>query len=176
MSASRACTSGIRKASTASSSAGVTGQSRARSSTTCHEWPSSDDGLVDARASHEGYVRMRTLKVLAARWSLRAPLSLLRSAWASRLSGLARMGGSGRWRCVSMTRGLTASTPPRNTPHRSPSECPLSGLSFTGKAETPFLIDRRPPVPPRTLCRLLLALRRQIDSLPEIDMSQRSLL
>ena len=71
----------------------VTGQSRARSSTTRHGWQSSDDGLVGARAFMKAMCGCGALKVLAARWSLRAPLSLLRSAWASRLSGLVRMGG-----------------------------------------------------------------------------------
>jgi hypothetical protein len=83
---------------------------------------------------HEGYVRMPTLKVLAARWSL------------------------------------------NRSKRRCPSECPLSGLSFTGRAGFPFLIDLRPPLPPGILRPLLSALRRQIDALLEIHMSQRSLL
>jgi hypothetical protein len=104
---------------------------------------------------HEGYVRMPTLKVLAARWSLPPGLSLLRSA--------------------RMSRALPPAAAFRIAPPY-PALRGLSSLSFAGRAETRFLIARPPPLPPRTLRTLLSALRRQIDALLEIDMSQRSLL
>jgi hypothetical protein len=99
LSANRACTSGIRKASTASSSAGVTAQSRARSSTTCHGWPSSDDDLVGVRASMKAMCGCGPLESWPRAGRYVARLPSLRSGRASRLTGLIRMsrvGGAGR--------------------------------------------------------------------------------